>query len=168
MSNNLLYPAVGGAPGSAVSSKEVTQAPDRVIDRDPGAAGLRNTPERGENFSKILGGELSKPENLRKADLVNPNLSNPSLGGAVKEPLKFSAHASARLQSRNLKMGPEQMQKLNEAVDKAAAKGLDDTLVLTKDGAFIVSVSNRTVVTALDRNSLDGNVFTNIDGAVVM
>lgn len=65
-------------------------------------------------------------------------------------------------------MGPEQMRKLNEAVDRAAAKGLDDTLILTKDAAFIVNVANRTVVTAMDRNSLDGNVFTNIDGAVIV
>ena len=65
-------------------------------------------------------------------------------------------------------MGPDQMRKLNEAIDKAAAKGLDDTLILTKDAAFIVSVKNRTVVTAMDRASLDGNVFTNIDGAVII
>ncbi|MBI3558119.1 MAG: hypothetical protein HY074_17785, partial [Deltaproteobacteria bacterium] len=84
------------------------------------------------------------------------------------EPLKFSAHASARLQSRKLEMGPDQMRKLNDAIDKAAAKGLDDTLILTKDAAFIVSVKNRTVVTAMDRASLDGNVFTNIDGAVII
>jgi flagellar operon protein len=60
------------------------------------------------------------------------------------------------------------MMKLNEAVDKAASKGLDDALILTKDAAFIVNVGNRTVVTAMDRSSLEGNVFTNIDGAVIV
>lgn len=72
------------------------------------------------------------------------------------------------MQSRKLELGTEQMRQLNDAVDKAAAKGLDDTLILTKDAAFIVNVGNRTVVTAMDRNSLDGNVFTNIDGAVIV
>ncbi len=103
-----------------------------------------------ESFNQILGSEFTRP---------------------VVEPLKFSAHAAARLQSRNLSISQDEMRKLNEAVQKAATKGLDDTLVLTKDNAFIVSVKNRTVVTALDRNMLSGaesKVFTNIDGAVVI
>lgn len=144
MSSNLLYPAVGGAPGTTIT-REPDQAPDRV-----GLNGQTSPQDRAkgiEDFNQILGNELKKP---------------------VAEPLKFSAHASARVQSRKLDMSPEQMRKLNEAVDKAAAKGLDDTLVLTKDAAFIVSVKNRTVVTALDRGALDGNVFTNIDGAVIV
>ena len=58
------------------------------------------------------------------------------------------------------------MAKLNDAIDKADAKGVQDTLVLTKDAALIVNVKNRTVVTAMDKNNLNGNVFTNIDGAV--
>lgn len=143
MSNTLLYPAIGGAPGSTIQ-KDPAQAPDRIPGQGTPSA---DKAKSAESFSQILGSELSKP---------------------ISEPLKFSAHASARLQSRNLELSPEQMRKLNEAVDKAAAKGLDDTLILTKDAAFIVSVKNRTVVTAMDRATLDGNVFTNIDGAVIL
>lgn len=144
MSNTLLYPAIGGAPGSVIT-RDPAQAPDRV----PGGstpATVDKTQQKQE-FSQIFGNELQKP---------------------IVEPLKFSGHATARLQSRKIDLGPEQMRKLNEAVDKAAAKGLDDTLILTKDAAFIVNVSNRTVVTAMDRTALDGNVFTNIDGAVIV
>ena len=86
----------------------------------------------------------------------------------VKAPLKFSAHASQRLSDRKIAIDPATMQKVNEAIDKAEAKGVDDTLVLTKDAALIVSVKNRTVITAMDRGSLNGNVFTNIDGAVIV
>jgi flagellar operon protein len=86
----------------------------------------------------------------------------------VKAPLKFSAHASQRLSDRKIALDPQTMQKVNEAIDKAEAKGVDDTLVLTKDAALIVSVKNRTVITAMDRGSLNGNVFTNIDGAVIV
>jgi flagellar operon protein len=143
MANPLLYPAVSGAPGTTIR-RDPAQAPDRVGD---GVGQTSNGAGETQSFSQVLGSELAKP---------------------VTEPLKFSAHASARLQSRNLQIGPEQMRKLNEAVDKAAAKGLDDTLVLTKDAAFIVSVKNRVVVTAMDRNALEGNVFTNIDGAVIV
>src|SRR5579875_637567 len=124
MSNTLLYPAVGGAPGSTIT-RDPAQAPDRVRgggNESGSASGAHGT----KSFSQILGQTLEKP---------------------IHEPLKFSSHASARAHSRKLDLGPEQMRKLNEAVDKAAAKGLDDTLVLTKDAAFIVSVKNRTVVT---------------------
>lgn len=144
MSRSLLYPAVGGTPGAPIN-KDPAQAPDRI--RDNAATSKATNTGTVQDFQQVLGQELNKP---------------------IAEPLKFSAHASSRLQSRNLTLGTEQMRKLNEAVDKAAAKGLDDTLILTKDAAFIVNVANRTVVTAMDRNSLDGNVFTNIDGAVII
>ncbi len=86
----------------------------------------------------------------------------------VKAPLKFSGHAIKRLQDRNIELNPNLMQKLSGAVDKADAKGVEDTLILTQDAAFIVNVKNRTVVTAMDRNALNENVFTNIDGAIVV
>jgi flagellar operon protein len=87
---------------------------------------------------------------------------------SVRQPLKFSAHALQRLQDRKINLDPATLSRVNNAVDKAAAKGVQDTLVLTKDAALIVSVKNRTVVTAMDRGALDGNVFTNIDGAVIV
>ena len=86
----------------------------------------------------------------------------------IKAPLKFSAHASQRLRDRKIAIDPGTMAKVNDAVDKAEAKGIEETLVLTKDAALIVSVKNRTVITAMDRNSATGNVFTNIDGAVLV
>ena len=86
----------------------------------------------------------------------------------VRSPIKFSSHASQRLKDRKIDLDPATMAKLNEAIDKAEAKGVQDTLVLTKDAALIVNVKNRTVVTAMDKNNLNGNVFTNIDGAVLI
>jgi flagellar operon protein len=86
----------------------------------------------------------------------------------VKQPLKFSSHASQRLRDRKIQMDPATLAKVNEAVDRAEAKGIEDALIISKDSALIISVKNRTVVTALDRNSLSGNVFTNIDGAVIV
>lgn len=86
----------------------------------------------------------------------------------VKSPLKFSAHASQRLTDRKIKLDAAMMGKVNDALDKAAAKGVEETLVLTPDAALIVSVKNRTVITAMDRGSMSGNVFTNIDGAVIV
>lgn len=82
--------------------------------------------------------------------------------------LKFSNHAVERMQSRGIRFTPESLQKLNSAVERAAAKGSKDTLLLTDDAALIVSVKNRTVVTVMDKAALKENVFTNIDSTVVV
>jgi flagellar operon protein len=86
----------------------------------------------------------------------------------LKAPLKFSAHATQRLRERKIELDPAVLGRISDAIDKADAKGIDDTLVLTKDAALIVNVKNRTVITAMDRTQMLGNVFTNIDGAVIV
>lgn len=85
----------------------------------------------------------------------------------AKEGLKFSAHAEKRLASRGIAFSPEEMQNLSAAVDRAAAKGARESLILLGDTAFVVSVRNRTVITAIDGPNLKDNVFTNIDSAVI-
>jgi flagellar operon protein len=81
--------------------------------------------------------------------------------------LTFSAHAEARMKSRNINLSPERMLKLEGAVDRAKSKGSRDSLVLLSNLAFIVNIPNRTVVTAMDGDSLRENVFTNIDSTVI-
>ncbi len=82
------------------------------------------------------------------------------------EELKFSKHANERLESRNIKLSDEQVDRLYEGVSRAREKHVKDSLVMMDDLAFIVSVQNNTVVTALSTNEAD-SVFTNIDGAVI-
>lgn len=82
--------------------------------------------------------------------------------------LKFSKHAELRLQSRNINLTQVQKDKMSEAVNKAEAKGVKDSLVLMDDLAFVVNVRSRTVITAANSNELKENVFTNIDGAVIV
>lgn len=82
--------------------------------------------------------------------------------------LKFSAHAQERLQSRNIQLSQQTLNKLGEAVDKASAKGGRESLILMDNLALVVSVKNRVVITAVDGPSMKDNVFTNIDSAVVM
>jgi flagellar operon protein len=149
---NYLIPQVGGAPGG----KPLTQDPLQAKEPKERISGIAGT-ESARDFSEVL--KQSQAGQPYSAEINSAN---------VQPAIKFSAHATARLASRGIQMGVDQMRTLSEAVDKAAAKGLDDTLILTKEGAFIVSVANRTVITALDKNQLDGNVFTNIEGAVVM
>lgn len=84
--------------------------------------------------------------------------------------LRFSRHAQERLQSRNISLSAEDMDKLNQAVSQAREKGARDSLILMNENdlALVVSVKNNTVVTAVDGNSLRDNVFTNIDSAVIV
>jgi flagellar operon protein len=81
--------------------------------------------------------------------------------------LKFSQHALQRLQTRNIQLDKAALDKLSSAVDKAAQKGSRDSLILMNDLALVVSVKNRTVITAMDGAGMKDNVFTNIDSAVI-
>ena len=84
------------------------------------------------------------------------------------EPLKFSAHAMQRLQSRNISLSTEDVAKMNVMADKAAAKGAKNSLFIMRDVAMVVSIKNRTVITAVDSDSMKENVFTNIDSAAII
>lgn len=82
--------------------------------------------------------------------------------------LKFSQHAETRLRQRGIVLSPDKLADIASAVEKAAAKGAKDSLILTSDVALIVNVKNKTVVTAIDQSSMKNNVFTQIDSAVVL
>jgi len=82
--------------------------------------------------------------------------------------LKFSKHAQERLSLRNIELSPEALAKLTDAVDKAQDKGAKESLILMNDLAFVVSVRNKTVITAIDGDNIKENVFTNIDSAVII
>jgi flagellar operon protein len=84
------------------------------------------------------------------------------------EPLKFSAHAMQRLQSRNIQLSQGDLQQMNSMADKAAAKGSKQSLFVMGDVAMVVSIKNRTVITAVDSQSMKENVFTNIDSAAII
>lgn len=110
---------------------------------------------KGPSFGEVLKGQ------------ANTKVATAEAAKAV-EALKFSSHAVDRMRSRGISMGPESLQKMAEAVEKAANKGAKETLIMTDDSAFIVSVKNRTVITALDKATMKENVFTNIDSTVLI
>ena len=97
--DSLLYPNIGGAPGGVPLTREPAQAKEP---KNADSLGIQNTEAgAGANFQ----------------DILNANIG----GNSIQNPLKFSAHANSRLQSRGIEVGTEQMRKLTEAVDKAAA-----------------------------------------------
>lgn len=79
--------------------------------------------------------------------------------------LKFSKHASLRLQDRNIALSSNQMERLMDGANKAKSKGIQESLIMVDDMAFIVNTKSNTVITAV--NELENSVFTNIDGAVI-
>lgn len=82
--------------------------------------------------------------------------------------VKFSKHASGRLAERNIRLTENQMDRLTEGAKKAGAKGIKESLVIVDQLAFIVNIPNNTVVTAMNQQDAAENVFTNIDGAVII
>jgi len=80
--------------------------------------------------------------------------------------IKVSAHAQKRMQERNINLGSEDWHKINDAMNKAEAKGAKNSLFIHGELALIVSVKNRTVVSAIDEESIKEHVFTNIDSAI--
>jgi len=82
-------------------------------------------------------------------------------------PLQFSRHALQRVQRRGIELNASTLSRLSEGVGRAASKGARDSLVLVDGTAFVVSVGNRTVITAVGQEHMKDNVFTNIDSAVI-
>lgn len=110
------------------------------------------------------------PPGARKASAAAPQASPvKNFGELLREKeVRFSHHAAMRLKQRGIEIQPEQLAKIASAVDKAASKGANDSLVVMNNLAFIVNVKNRTVVTAMDGSQLKDNVFTQIDSAVIV
>ncbi|KAB3535879.1 flagellar protein [Alkaliphilus pronyensis] len=82
--------------------------------------------------------------------------------------LKFSKHAMDRLEKRNIQLSGSDMTRLNQALDMASQKGIKETLIMMDNRAFVASVTNKTIITAAVDEQLKENVFTNIDGAVIV
>lgn len=109
-------------------------------------------------------------QNTQVANLIHSQGSQPAAGfdAVLQDRLKVSGHAQTRLQSRNIELNGAEWERVLGGVDKAAAKGSKESLVMLDDIALVVSIKNRTVITAVDKANLKENVFTNIDSAVIV
>lgn len=82
--------------------------------------------------------------------------------------LQFSKHASMRLKSRDIKISNEQMERIENGVTKAKSKGIKDSLVLVDNIALVVNTRKNIVITAMEQTQSNENIYTNIDGAVIV
>ncbi len=97
-----------------------------------------------ESFQKVLEGQISTRQ------------------------LSLSKHAAQRIEQRGIEVSESSMERLQQGIEIAQSKGLDDTLIIVDNSAFIVNAKNSTVITAIDANELKGNAITNINGTVIM
>lgn len=115
---------------------------------------------------------LSKPVkngvNTNAKGLTFEEIWKEKTGQLDEEGLRFSKHATNRLADRSITLSDNQLDRLTEGARKAGEKGIRESLVMVDQLAFIVNVPNHTVITAMDQTETDENIFTNIDGAVIM
>lgn len=102
------------------------------------------------------------------ASSANVPSTDSTFADMLQGQLKVSGHAKTRMESRNIQLTEPEWQRVIDGVQKAAAKGAKESLVMVDNVALVVSVKNKTVITAVDKDSLKDNVFTNIDSAVVV
>jgi flagellar operon protein len=109
---------------------------------------------------------VEKPET--RVSQGTANSFNKVLSDAIagQEPVQFSRHAHNRLNNRKITLTSEQLNRVESGLNAANAKGIRDSLVLVDNVALVVNVKSKTVITALERGQ--ENVFSNIDGAVIV
>ncbi len=122
--------------------------------------------DRYLNDSKITGRQ--KAENEQRLSFQQVFLEEAGRKNASLQEVTFSKHANDRLASRNINLNDEQLERLNKGVMQAKEKSIKESLVMMDNIAFIVNIKNNTVITAMDQETNDSNVFTNIDGAVIV
>lgn len=144
----------------------------------------------GKSFEDIINEQRLKPGNSPQKP-VNADINSVNANAAVKanvltandiqfrqyalnikqygeQELTFSKHAKQRLSQRNIDIDAGLIEKISGAVKKASEKSIKNALVLSGESAFIVSVDNNVVVTAMNNQEMRESVITNIDGTVIL
>ncbi len=85
-----------------------------------------------------------------------------------KQEVAFSAHARERIESRKIELGKDDLLRIGEAMDKVEAKGARSSLLMFGEVALLASITNRTIITAVDGTDDREQIFTGIDSAVIL
>ena len=152
-----------------------------MIEKLQGAAQIRTATAKrnasGGNspaFGSMLQERIEQRDASRAQALQESASRN---GGAIpqsgvsaisRQTVNFSKHALARAEERGIKLTPDLMGKLADSVEKAQEKGAKNILAFSDSQAFIVNIPYGRVITAMSGDEMKRNIFTNIDGAVLL
>lgn len=120
--------------------------------------------------SIIQGNKIFNPKPIQKHIQTPNQKSFEEIFQNIQEndELKFSKHAKERIESRKIELGIEDVNQIKKALSQAKLKGVNTALILMNDTAFIANIKNNTIITTVTKDQLKENVFTNIDGAVII
>ncbi len=124
-----------------------------------------------ESIKPIDGRHINHPVNGTEPQILKKDCNSgfsEELKVQAYEGLKLSRHARQRISSREINISAGELESIGKAVQKANDKGINDSLIMFKDTALIVSIRNKTIITAMKKDSLKDNVITNVDGVVMM
>lgn len=111
--------------------------------------------------------------NFRKTQQIHRDVPKSAFDDLLKleeqrQSIKFSKHAAEKMQVRDINLDNMEIMRIEEAIDKASKKGVKEALILMDDKAFIANIKNKTIVTSINKEQLKNNMFTNIDGAIII
>ena len=105
---------------------------------------------------------------VRNTSAVSRNTSA-SFGDMLQQrTVNFSKHALARAEERGIELTSDLMDKLADSVEKAHEKGAKNILAFSDSQAFIINIPYGRVITTMSGEEMKQNIFTNIDGAVLL
>lgn len=113
---------------------------------------------------------VSPASEFLRAQQTPPAQTGPQgqFGDLLGQRLAFSKHAMTRAEQRGIAIDDTLCAQLSDSVEKAQQKGAKNILAFDATRAFIVNVPNCRVITAMSQEEMKENVFTNIDGAVIL
>jgi flagellar operon protein len=139
----------------------------------PNVSSLPSDVQKAEKANVLKQGEQSEFKGLvdkltqntsGEVGLRQPQVTEKHIGPEVN----VSTHAMKRLQERNIELDGAEYTRIKDAISKLRTKGGHDSLVITAKAAYVVDVDKNTVVTAVDKNNMNENVFTKIDSTIFM
>lgn len=89
-------------------------------------------------------------------------------GAMLQKQVDFSKHARERAEERGIELTPNLMERLSNSVEKAQEKGATNILAFDDSRAFIINIPYGRVITTMSQEEMKENIFTNIDGAVLL
>lgn len=109
--------------------------------------------------------QLTQPKTDMKAPRENIDFKH--VLSTVND-VNISKHAKQRLLERNIQMDTEKWSMIGDKMAEAKQKGVTDAVVILDDITFVVSTKNNTIITAMTQEETTNQIFTNINGTIVL